>query len=648
MKNRILRVGTVVPSLRIGDVSYNVQAIKECMHAQAACDLLVFPELSLTGYTCGDLFLQQALLEHVEIGLSALAAETEKQPGLCAVVGAPLRHEGALYNCAVYLNAGKVIAVIPKTYIPAYGEFYEARWFTSGKEKTGSFIRLNGCSIPFGTDVLPKDFELDFSIGTDICEDLWVADKPSTHASAAGASVLVNLSASDEIIGKEDYRRSCVLQQSGACPAAYIYASAGPDESSTDLVFSGHCLIAENGRLLREMIFPQPGQALTALIDLDVLDHDRLVHAVTDTVCAKNMRFVELHVGQRKEATVEEMRDTWTLARQIPARLPFVPEKDSVLQERGTAILRIQANGLATRLKKTGIRTVVLGISGGLDSTLALLAVYETKKLVPDLRIITVTMPKSGSTSSLTYANALALMERMHTEKRVIEIDEGVAHHLEAIGHGRHYQGEGDVVYENAQARMRTYILMDIANMENGLVVGTGDLSELALGWCTYNGDHMSMYNVNASVPKTLVRCICRTYAKACRDERLKEILLAITDTPISPELTPAENGTITQKTENVIGKYDLNDFFLYWLLRYGTKPTKILALAMAAYPELEKEAVRKALERFLKRFFSQQFKRSCMPDGPKVGSVTLSPRGDWRMPSDASVSLWLEDLKNA
>ena len=648
MKNRILRVGTAVPSLCIGDVSYNVQEICACMHAHADCDLLVFPELSLTGYTCGDLFLQQTLLDQVTIGLLTLAQETEKLPGLCAVVGAPIRYEDVLLNCAVYLNAGKIVAIVPKTILLAYGAFYETRWFTSGKEIRGASVLIGDQLVMLGSDLLPKDFALDFSIGTDIGTELFVADKPSTHASCLGASVLVNLAASEETVGREAYRRACVLQQSGSCIAAYIYASSGSDESSTDLVFSGHCMIAQKGKLLREMIFPKGNSVLTALVDLDVLDHDRLVHSSIEGGHEKSVRFVELHVGHQKEMTVEEMRDMWIGAKQIPARLPFVPQNPAELENRCAVILRLQANGLARRLKAAGIHTVVLGISGGLDSTLALLAAHETRKLIPDLRIITVTMPKKGSTSSLTYAHALALMEQLHTEARVVEIDESVGQHLEMIGHGRQYQGAGDIVYENAQARMRTYILMDIANMENGLVVGTGDLSELALGWCTYNGDQMSMYNVNASVPKTLVRSLCSTYAQGCADARLKEILLAITDTPISPELAPSKNGKIVQETEKAIGKYDLNDFFLYWILRYGACPQKVVALCMAAWPELEKEVIKGALERFLKRFFAQQFKRSCMPDGPKIGSVALSPRGDWRMPSDACASLWLENLRKA
>ena len=483
-------------------------------------------------------------------------------------------------------------------------------------------------------------------LGTEICEDLWVMDKPGTHACMAGANILVNPSASDEVIGKYEYRRNLVSSHSGDCYCGYIYSSAGNDESSTDLVFSGHCMIAESGKILNECIYPETDHVITALIDLDRINHDR-IHQNTCINSDEPYRHIPAAIGYAggNEITAGQLASLLKKENRIPSRMPFVPENDEELAQRCRSILQIQAQGLATRVRSTGIHTLVIGISGGLDSTLALLVCNEARKLVPEIHIIAITMPNKGNTTSLTYNNAISLMKLLDTEIREVEIGKGVASHLADIGHAGAYQGEGDVAYENAQARMRTYILMDTANMENGLVVGTGDLSELALGWCTYNGDHMSMYGVNASVPKTLVQYICRAYALTCGNEDLKNTLLSIVDTPISPELTPNKDGAIAQKTEDKIGKYDLNDFFLYWMMRYGMEPEKIVGMAMSAYSEVEEQVIIEALKRFYNRFFHQQFKRSCLPDGPKVGSVTLSPRGDWRMPSDASVAMWLKQL---
>ena len=478
-------------------------------------------------------------------------------------------------------------------------------------------------------------------------------DKPSTHACLAGANIIANLSASDEIIGKQDYRRTMVLQQSASCYCAYLYVSSATDESSTDLVFSGHSMIACNGRLLKDSIFPEDTKVETVVIDLESIEKNRR-HQTTFDLEENHDDYVYVDVSikpirNQDDITVDELVDALRKEDYAVNRNPFVPVDDEERGRRCMKILEIQANGLATRVRSTGIKNLVVGISGGLDSTLALLVCHQARKLVPDIHIIGYTLPSHGNTTSYTYNNALNLMRALDVEMHEVAIEEGVQAHLKQIGHPGSYQGEGDTTYENAQARMRTYILMDAANMANGLVVGTGDLSELALGWCTYNGDHMSMYAVNASVPKTLVQYICRTYAYICNQEDLKEVLLKICDTPISPELTPHdENGKIAQKTEDKIGKYDLNDFFLYYVLRYGYSPEKIMVLALTAYPELEKENMREAMLRFFKRFFSQQFKRSCLPDGPKVGSVTLSPRGDWRMPSDASAELWLEQVKKA
>jgi len=653
MKNRMIKVGTVVPRMKVANVTYNVAQIIQTMNENADAGFLVYPELCLTGYTCGDLFGQFTLLDAVEDGLFKIANASNKLEGLTVVVGAPLRFENHLYNCAVYISEGVIVGIVPKINLPTYSEFYESRWFTSGKNIVSQMIQLGDEFIPFGRNVLACDSRSGAIVGLDICEDLWVPDKPSTHACLAGANIIANLSASDEIIGKQDYRRTMVLQQSASCYCAYLYVSSATDESSTDLVFSGHSMIACNGRLLKDSIFPEDTKVETVVIDLESIEKNRR-HQTTFDLEENHDDYVYVDVSikpirNQDEITVDELVDALRKEDYVVNRNPFVPVDDEERGRRCMKILEIQANGLATRVRSTGIKNLVIGISGGLDSTLALLVCHQARKLVPDIHIIGYTLPNHGNTTSYTYNNALDLMRALDVEMHEVAIEEGVQAHLKQIGHPGSYQGEGDTTYENAQARMRTYILMDAANMANGLVVGTGDLSELALGWCTYNGDHMSMYAVNASVPKTLVQYICRTYAYICNQEDLKEVLLKICDTPISPELTPHdENGKIAQKTEDKIGKYDLNDFFLYYVLRYGYSPEKIMVLALTAYPELEKEKVREAMLRFFKRFFSQQFKRSCLPDGPKVGSVTLSPRGDWRMPSDASAELWLEQVKKA
>lgn len=648
MKNSLYKTGTCVPSLKVADVSYNVKKIKELIEKNSDCSLLVFPELCITGYTCADLFGQSLLLERAIDGLFEIAENSEDMKGMTVVVGLPIAYGNCLYNCAAFVSEGKVCALVPKIHIPTYSEFYEGRWFTSGKNIRNEVITLNGHSVPFGTHYLMKA-DNHAIIGTEICEDLWVGNKPGTDACLAGATILVNPSASDEVIGKEKYRRNLVSLHSGECVCAYLYASCGMDESSTDLVFSGHCMIAENGRMLAECIYPDEDHTETALLDLDLICHDRL-HQSTYVNQTDSYTFIPVSMNPYKstDITCEQLKEILIEENSVPDRIPFVPKDEGELAERCQSILRIQAHGLATRVRATGIHNLVIGISGGLDSTLALLVCNEARKIEKDIHIIAITMPNEGNTSSLTFDNAMKLMKLLDTEVRVVPIGKGVASHLSDIGHSLEYQGEGDTAYENAQARMRTYILMDTANMENGLVVGTGDLSELALGWCTYNGDHMSMYGVNASVPKTLVQYICRAYAETCGNKELKDTLLSIVDTPISPELTPAKDGSIAQKTEDKVGKYDLNDFFMYHLMRYGEGPVKIMGMAMASYLELDKEEVRNALIRFCNRFFHQQFKRSCLPDGPKVGSVTFSPRGDWRMPSDACVNMWLEEIRNA
>ena len=650
MRNRMIKAGAAVPSLKVGDVSYNVSEIIRLIDQAKDCGLLVFPELCITGYTCADLFNQDLLLKQAEEGLKNIVSASTKRKGMTIVVGLPLRYENALYNTAAIVSEGAIAGIVPKINIPSYSEFYELRWFTSGKDVIGREVTIAGQTVPFGIDILAGDAKSGAVIGIDVCEDLWVPDRPSTHACLAGANLIANLSASDEVIGKADYRRNLVLHQSADCYCGYVYASAGPDESSTDLVFSGHSMIASNGKMLKEMIYAERPAVVTGIIDLEPLEYNRIHQNTFVTESDDWYRKVPVSIKPLGgyEVTVDQLVKHLHKEQYTVARMPFVPKDDKELAQRCARILEIQANGLATRVRATGIKNLIIGISGGLDSTLALLVCNEARKLVKGIRIIAYTMPNKGNTSDRTYKNAMDLMKCLKAEIREIEIGKPVKEHLIALGHGGDYKGDGDTTYENAQARMRTYILMDAANMENGLVVGTGDLSELALGWCTYNGDHMSMYGVNGSVPKTLVQYICRAYALTCGDKKLKEVLLDIVGTPISPELTPNKKGVIAQKTEEKIGKYDLNDFFLYYVMRWGFMPEKILTLAMLAYDDLDKEAIRTALQRFYNRFFHQQFKRSCLPDGPKVGTVTLSPRGDWRMPSDASVSLWLENLKDA
>ena len=650
MKNTMIKAAAAVPALRVADPAYNTDEIIRIMNEYSDCGLIVFPELSITAYTCGDLFGQKALLDEAEDQLFRIAKETEKLPGVCAVVGVPLRYNNELYNCAVFLNEGQIKAAVPKIYIPNYSEFYETRWFSSGRKIKGRTLNIKGIEIPFGWDIIGFSAESGAKIAAEICEDLWVPDTPGTHACSAGANIVVNPSASDEVIGKQDYRRTMVASKSASCYCDYIYASAGVCESSTDLVFGGHTLIAENGKILSDSIFDTPTYVKTAVLDLETCMYNRTHQNTFINAEVNDYRFVSLNVQVlgSYEINTTALKELLIKENYPIPRNPFVPADDQERGRRCRRILQIQAHGLATRVRATNIKTLVIGISGGLDSTLALIVCHEAKKIVPDIRIIAYTMPNEGNTTSLTYNNAWNLMKALADDISEVPIGKSVKSHLEDIGHGTDYQGEGDITYENAQARMRTYILMDAANMENGLVVGTGDLSELALGWCTYNGDHMSMYGVNASVPKTLVKYICRSYAYTCNDDNLKGILLSIVDTPISPELTPNKDGQIAQKTEEKIGKYDLNDFFLFYMMRYGFEPEKIIAFASIAFAEVKFETIREALISFYSRFFHQQFKRSCLPDGPKVGSVTLSPRGDWRMPSDASVALWLEKTKKA
>lgn len=644
MKNQMIKVAAAVPKLRVGDVAFNTEQVLAVLRKESDSGLIVFPELTVTGYTCADLFQSELILRKSEEALLKIAEATAGK-AVTVVAGAPVCFENSLYNCAAVISDGAIRAVIPKSYLPTYSEFYEGRWFASGKSIRGRTVRIGTEEVPFGTDILCLDEASGAVLGVEICEDLWVPDKPSTHAALAGANIIANLSASDEIIGKQEYRSQLVRQQSGALYCGYVYVSSGTCESSTDLVFSGHTMIAQSGSMLRESIFPKEPQVETALLDLGCIRHDRIRQNTFGTTGAENYRKIPVSLPAigGAEVTASELAAVLREQNYPVARNPFVPSDEILRDTRCRRILQIQSSGLATRVRATGIKNLVIGISGGLDSTLALLVCAEAKKQIPDIRVIAYTMPNQGNTSGLTFDNATKLMKLLTDESFTVPIKEGVEQHLRALGHEAGYQGDGDVTYENAQARMRTYILMDAANMRNGLVIGTGDLSELALGWCTYNGDHMSMYAVNASVPKTLVRYICRSYAGICDDPELRDTLLSVCDTPITPELTPSEDGAFAQKTEEKIGSYDVNDFFLYYTLRYGFAPEKTVAFAMRAYPELSSDKIQTASKNFFRRFFSQQFKRSCMPDGPKVGSVSLSPRGDWRMPSDASAAMWTE-----
>lgn len=646
MKNSMLKVTLVVPKMKVGDVTFNANEIISLLHKISSnTAITLFPELSLTGYTAQDFFFQKQLLDETVEAIHHIKKETESINSL-VVIGAPLRKGNKLYNCAVFLCQGEIIAVVPKSYIPNYGEFYERRWFDSGKDIKKDTISVLDDVIPFGTDILVEDNNSVARIGAEICEDLWVVDKPSNHIALAGGNVILNLSASDETIQKSEYRRNLVSVQSATTYSAYLYCSSGNEESSTDLVFSGHCMISENGTILKEKKYSEAGSMLTAIIDLDKIEYNRL-HQMTFENGKEDYRHIPVSLSSyfKGNTILDKARQLKEDSYPI-SRYPFVPSKEDERKNRSLEILQIQANGLATRVKNTGLKNLIIGISGGLDSTLALLVASEAKKIVPEIHIIGVTMPNTGNTSSVTYENSLSLLDQLADEKREVVITRTVNDHLEDIGHSLDYNGEGDVAYENAQARYRTYVLMDLANMNHGLVVGTGDLSELALGWCTYNGDHMSMYGVNSSVPKTLVKYIVETYANCLSAEKLKNTLLSIIDTPISPELTPNKDGKIEQMTEDKIGKYDLNDFFLYYVLRYGYDPEKIIVFALTAYPELSLETVKDALIRFYQRFYSQQFKRSCLPDGVKVGSVTLSPRGDFRMPSDATSSMMVEKVR--
>ena len=639
MNYGFVKVAAAVPLVQVADCFYNIEKIEGLMRqaSEKGVQIIAFPELSVTGYTCLDLFAQQTLLDGAEAALLQLVSNTADLD-ILTIVGVPLRTENRLINAAVVFQKGAIRGVVPKTYLPNYKEFQEQRWFTSATELRESTISIGEEEYPMGSHLLFRSGRL--TAGIEICEDLWVPVPPSSLLTMEGANIIFNLSASNELIGKHAYLRSLICQQSARCMAGYVYASSGFGESSTDLVFAGNGIIAENGNLLAESPrFTMEEQLVISEIDIETLQNDRQV----------NTSFMYGTSGLPKEkAQVVDFQvripDGFSLTRPVDPH-PFTPSGEA-LKERCEEIFHIQVAGLAKRLVHAHAQTAVVGISGGLDSTLALLVTVMTFDVLkmPRGQIIGITMPGFGTTDR-TYTNACDLIRSLGVTLKEIPIKEACLQHFRDIDHDPSVH---DVTYENCQARERTQLLMDVANQKNGLVIGTGDLSELALGWATYNGDHMSMYGVNGSIPKTLVKYLVEWVANHKVDDASRLTLLDIVDTPISPELIPAdENGNIKQKTEDLVGPYELHDFFLYHFLRFGSHPSKVYFLAQKAFAGIYDNAtVKKWLYTFCRRFFQQQFKRSCLPDGPKVGSVSLSPRGDWRMPSDAVSRLWLEEIE--
>ena len=634
MKNGFVKVAAATPDIRVADVEFNTQNIINAMEEaqKNGAKILVFPELCVTGYTCSDLFDHSVLLKASRKALLEIAENTNDKDML-VFVGAPLEVNGKLYNVAVAMNQGEIIGFTTKTFLPNYGEFYEMRQFTPGPQ-TVREITFEGKKIPFGPQILFQAEGMEeLVVAAEICEDVWSPVPPSIQAALEGATVIVNCSASDETIGKDTYRRALISGQSARLISGYIYANAGEGESTTDLVFGGHNIIAENGTILKESS-RYVNEIIYSEIDLQRITGER----------RKNTTFQPLDEETlvRVPFTVEETKTF--LTRTFPKK-PFVPSDEQTRAQRCEEILTIQAMGLKKRLAHTNARTAVVGISGGLDSTLALLVTARAFDMLGRDKkdIIAVTMPCFGTTDR-TYQNACEMSKKVGATLIEVPIADAVNVHFRDIGHDPE---DHSVTYENCQARERTQVLMDIANKTWGMVIGTGDLSELALGWATYNGDHMSMYGVNASVPKTLVRHLVKYAADDTKDEALKNVLYDVLDTPVSPELLPPKDGDIAQKTEDLVGPYELHDFFLYFMLRFGYEPSKIFRIACMTFDgEYDKETIFKWLETFCRRFFSQQFKRSCLPDGPKVGTVALSPRGDWRMPSDACVAVWMKDLE--
>ena len=634
MRHGFIKVAAATPDIRVADVDYNKgQIIKQMDEAaEAGAKIIVFPELCITGYTCSDLFLQDILLNSAKKALVEIAEHTKNLDAL-VFVGAPIAVGGELYNVAAALNHGNILGFTTKSFLPNYGEFYEMRQFRPGPKKAEKIL-FGGKEIPFGPQLLFVENQMaNLIVSAEICEDVWSPVPPSIEAAREGATVIVNCSASDETIGKASYREALISGQSARLISGYIYANAGEGESTTDLVFGGHNLIAENGTILAEAKRFSNGIIYTEF-DVQKIANER----------RKNTTFTETqeHVLPRIPFGLEQTETI--LTRTFPSR-PFVPRDDQERAKRCEEILTIQAMGLKKRLAHTHAKSAVVGISGGLDSTLALLVTAKAFDALGLERsgITAVTMPCFGTTDR-TYQNACKMSLKVGATLREVRIGDAVMQHFKDIGHDPQ---DHSVTYENSQARERTQVLMDIANQTGGLVIGTGDMSELALGWATYNGDHMSMYGVNASVPKTLVRHLVHYYADTCEDPSLKEVLYDVLDTPVSPELLPPKDGEIAQKTEDLLGPYELHDFFLYYFLRMGYEPGKIYRIAKLSFArEYDDETIYKWLRTFCWRFFSQQFKRSCLPDGPKVGTVALSPRGDWRMPSDACVALWIQNLE--
>jgi len=637
MHQGFVRTSAMTPKIKVADCEYNVDRICELIDQAVSKDakVIVFPELCITGYTCGDLFMQDTLLKGAIDGLMAIVKYTENISGVLVWVGLPYEYCGKLYNVAATISGGKILGLVPKKNLPNNSEFYEKRHFTEGFDEVCEVI-IDGQIVPFGSKILYKCANMpSLVIGTEICEDLWVPMPPSIAHAMNGATVIINCSASNETISKDNYRRELVRGQSARLLCAYIYASAGEGESTQDLVFGGHNIIAENGTVIAEAKRFK-NEAIYADVDLDRLKCER--RRMTSFSSREDLyeyTSVEFNIGMKDLKLIQKYN-----------KAPFVPSDKREREDRCEAILSIQALGLKKRLEHIGCKYAVIGISGGLDSTLALLVMTRAFDAlqIPRENIISVTMPCFGTTDR-TYSNAVGLTNKLGATLNEIDIKEAVTLHFRDIKHDINVH---DVTYENAQARERTQVLMDIANQINGIVIGTGDLSELALGWATYNGDHMSMYDVNVSVPKTLVRHLVKYFADTCEDEGLADVLNDVLDTPVSPELLPPKaNGTIAQKTEDIVGPYELHDFYLYHILRFGIRPAKLFRIAKNAFEgEYDDETILKWLKTFYSRFFATQFKRSCLPDGPKVGSVSISPRGDLRMPSDASASLWMKELE--
>ena len=635
MKQGFVKVAAITPDMRVADVDYNTAEIcKNIGEAvEAGAKVLVFPELAITGYTCGDLFFQDALLKSAEEGLRKIVEYTKGKDALI-FVGLPFVHAGKLYNVAAALNDGELLGFTTKTFLPNYDEFYEMRYFQPGPT-TLEQILFDGKQVAFGPQILFECREMkELVVAAEICEDVWAPVPPSVPAAIQGATIIVNCSASDESVGKETYRRELIKGQSAKLISGYIYASTGYGESTTDLVFGGHDLIAEKGMILTESERFRNGIVYSE-IDVKRLAWER----------RKNTTFQMTHFPYETVRVPFSLKVEETeLTRKI-LQTPFVPETETERNLYCKETLMIQAMALKKRLDHTNCKSAVVGISGGLDSTLAILVTAKAYDLLGLDRkdILGVTMPCFGTTDR-TYQNACLLVEKLGATLKEVDIKEAVTLHFKGIEHDMNVH---DVTYENSQARERTQVLMDIANQTNGMVIGTGDMSELALGWATYNGDHMSMYAVNASLPKTFIKHVVKYYAEMCEEKELKEVLLDILDTPVSPELLPPKDGEIAQKTEDLVGPYELHDFYLYYMLRYGYEPSKIYRLAKYAFEGVyDDETTLKWLKKFYWRFFSQQFKRSCVPDGPRVSGMSLSPRGDWRMPSDACVAVWIKELE--